>query len=297
MTIAIIGATGMLGQPITRELLAAGYTVRIIAREVEAAKRLFPTAEVVFGDLSQPDSLPVALAGCEATYLSLSVKQTEKPTDFHTETDGMRHLLAAAKQVGVKRIMYLSSIVMRYQGMNGFDWWVFQIKHEAVALIKASGLDYSIFYPSNFMETMLTTQRIGPLVLVLGSSDVKPWFISAQDYGKQVARALQLAQVGQPQEYVIQGPEPVNQLVAAQRLTATYTESKLHVLEMPLAMLRFGRLFSQQADYGVHIAEALNGYPEQFESERTWADLGKPTQTINSFAAGVYASMGRFSLL
>ncbi|MEZ0484752.1 SDR family oxidoreductase [Fibrella aquatica] len=287
MTIAIIGATGMLGQPVTRELLSAGYTVRIVARNLTAAKRLFPAADVVFGDLRKPDSLPAALAGCEAMYLSLSVKQTEKSIDFHTESDGLRTLLAAAKVAGVKRIAYLSSIVMRYQGMNGFDWWVFRIKQEAVSLIKVSGLDYSIFYPSNFMETMLTTQRVGPLVLVLGSSKVKPWFISAQDYGKQVARALQIAQVGQPQEYVIQGPEPVNQLVAAKRLAANYTNSKLRVMEMPLAMLRLGRLFSQQADYGVHIAEALNNYPEQFEAERTWLDLGKPYISIDRFATGV----------
>ncbi len=276
----------MLGQPVTRELITAGFAVRIIARNVAEAKRLFPTADVVFGDLQQPDSLPVALAGCETTYLNLSVKQTEKPSDFHTESDGLRHLLEAAKVAGVKRIMYLSSIVMRYQGTNGFDWWVFRIKHEAVALIKASGLDYSLFYPSNFMETMLTTQRMGPLVLVLGRSEVKPWFIAARDYGKQVARALQLAQPGKLQEYVIQGPEPVNQLEAARRLVASYTEAKLRVLEMPLALLRFGQLFSQQADYGVHIAEALNGYPEQFEAERTWTDLGKPMRTIDSFAAG-----------
>ncbi|MBO0951668.1 SDR family oxidoreductase [Fibrella forsythiae] len=286
MTIAIIGATGMLGQPVTRTLLAAGYTVRIIARHVAAAKRLFPAAEVVFGDLKKPESLPAALAGCAVTYLSLSVRQTEKPTDFHTETDGLRHLLAAAKVAGVKRVAYLSSIVMRYQSMNGFNWWVFRIKHEAVALIKASGLDYSIFYPSNFMETMLTTQRMGPLVLVVGSSEVKPWFISAKNYGKQVARALQIAQAGQPQEYVIQGPEPVTQLTAAQRLAVSYTRSKLMVLEIPLAMLRFGQLVSQQADYGVHIAEALNSYPEQFEAERTWPHLGKTTLPINSFAAG-----------
>ncbi|MEZ0539474.1 SDR family oxidoreductase [Fibrella arboris] len=287
MTIAIIGATGMLGQPVTQELIAAGYPVRIIARHVDQAKRLFPTADVVYGDLEKPGTLPEALAGCDVTYLSLSVRQTEKPTDFHTETDGLRHLLAAAKVAGVKRIAYLSSIVMGYQGINGFDWWVFRLKHEAVALLKASGLDYSIFYPSNFMETLLTTQRMGPLVLVLGKSSVTPWFISASDYGKQVVRALQIAQAGRPQEYVIQGPEPVTQLAAAQQLVAAYKPTKLRVLEMPLLLLRFGRLFSQQADYGVNIAEALNNYPEQFEAERTWTDLGKPTLTIDRFAATI----------
>jgi uncharacterized protein YbjT (DUF2867 family) len=286
MPIAIIGATGMLGKPVTEELLNAGFRVRIIARNVPAAQALFPKAEVVFGDLRQRESLAPALAGCEAVYLSLSVKQTERETDFHTETDGMQYLLAAARQTGVRRVAYLSSIVMRYQGINGFDWWAFRVKHEAVRLIKASGLDYSIFYPSNFMETMLTAQRVGPLVLVVGTSGVRPWFIAAHDYGRQVARALQLARPGEAQEYVVQGPEPVSQLDAARRLARVYPNSRLRVAVLPPAMLKFGSLFSPQADYGWHIGEALNRYPETFEAQRTWDDLGKPTLTVEAWAKG-----------
>ncbi len=283
-SIAVIGATGMLGQPVTRALITAGFEVRVIARDIQAAQRIFPDATVVFGDLAKPESLPAALTGVDCLYLNLSVRQTEKPTAFHTETDGLRNLLPAAKAAGVQRIGYLSSIVMRYQGMNDFDWWVFRIKNEAVRLLKESGLDYSIFYPSNFMETMLITQRIGPMVLVVGNSPVKPWFISARDYGQQVARAFQIAKSGHPQEYVIQGLEPLTQLEAARQLAAHYKQSNLRVVVITPAMLRFGRIFSQQADYGFHIGEALNNYPEQFEAEKTWAELGKPATTVQSFA-------------
>lgn len=225
-------------------------------------------------------------------YLNLAVKQTEKPGDFHTETDGLRHLLTAVKEAGVKRVVYLSSIVMRYQGMNGFDWWVFRIKHEAVQLIKESGLDYSIFYPSNFMETMLATQAMGPLVLVLGRSNERPWFVAARDYGRQVARALQIAQPGEAQEYVIQGPEAADQLSAAQRLVAHLPGAKRRVITMPMAFLALGRHFSQQANYGYHIGEALNRYPERFEAAQTWADLGKPEVTIEDFAEAVNEATG-----
>ncbi|MBO0934192.1 SDR family oxidoreductase [Fibrella aquatilis] len=283
--LAFIGATGLIGKPVAEALIRAGFAVRIIARDVVAAKRLFPNADVAFGDLQKPESLPNALAGCAVVYLSLSVKQTEKPGDFHTETDGLRHLLAAAKMAGVTRVAYLASIVMRYQGMNGFDWWVFRLKHEAVKLIKTSGLDYSIFYPSNFMETMLGTQAMGPLVLVLGQSAERPWFVAAHDYGRQVARALHIAQPGEAQEYVIQGPEAVDQLSAARRLVTSLPGPKRRVITMPMAFLALGRHFSQQADYGYHIGEALNRYPERFEAARTWADLGKPTMTIEAFAS------------
>lgn len=98
------------------------------------------------------------------------------------------------------RVAYLSSLVMRYQGTNGFDWRVFRAKQRAVQLIRESGIPYSIFYPSNFIKTLLHTQRVGPFVLVLGQSDVRPHFIAACDYCRQVMRALPIAGAGQDQE-------------------------------------------------------------------------------------------------
>ena len=284
MRIAVIGATGMLGAPVTRELIGAGNRVCIIARDVAKAASCFPYVEVLPGDLRDVERLARALAGIDTVYLNLSVRQTEKQTDFHTETDGLKNLLAAAKRAGVGRVAYLSSLVMRYQEMNGFDWWVFRVKHEAVRLIKAAGIPYSIFYPSCFMESMNGVQRVGPFVLVLGNSPVQPWFIAAHDYGKQVACALSLAGNNE-QEYVIQGPEAVTQQTAANRFAMAHTAEKLTVLTLPPVLLKLGSLFSAQAQYGWHIGEALNKFPESFDAEQAWADLGKPQTTIEQFAA------------
>ena len=52
--IAIIGATGMIGQPVAHELIWAGNNVRIIARDAANTKALFPHVEVVPGDLRSP---------------------------------------------------------------------------------------------------------------------------------------------------------------------------------------------------------------------------------------------------
>lgn len=52
-----------------------------------------------------------------------------------------------------------------------------------------------------------------------------------------------------------------------------------------MALMRLGRRFSQQADYGWHIGEALNKYSESFEARQTWADLGRPALTVDAWAA------------
>ncbi len=282
MRIAVIGATGLLGRPVTQELINAGFTVTLLARHPEQARKLFPMARVVRADLRDVDSLTAGLRGQEAVYLNLSVLQTERPGDFHTETDGLDHLLEAARKTGIRRIGYLSSIVMRYQGMNGFNWWAFDVKREAVRKLKASGIPYAIFYASTFMET-LPAQVQGGRLLLGGKSDVKLWFIAAHDYGKQVTRAFRRTGTD-CREYVVQGTEALTYAEAAQVFVKNYARKRLSVLTLPMGLLRFFGRFSRQADYGAHILEALNGYPEPFEAERTWADLGKPTTTLTAFA-------------
>lgn len=275
----------MLGAPVARALIRAGNPVRLIARDVSRTKLRFPEVPIVSGDLQDRRSLVAALAGIDVLYLNLSIKQAETEPDFHPEAQGLIHLIEAARQTGVRRIAYLSSIVMRYQGMNGFDWWVFRVKQNAVRLIKASGLSYSIFYPSTFMDSLVGTQRMGRYILLVGRSPVRLWYIAAQDYGEQVVRALRQAGTGN-QEYVIQGPEAVTQHEAARRFVAASTREKFAVLTVPPLLLQLGRPFSTQADYGWHITHALNHYPEAFEAGKTWAELGMPTTTLEAFARG-----------
>lgn len=294
MRIAIIGATGMLGQPVTHELIRAGFLVRIIARDPAQTRALLPRVDVVQGDLRDKQSLKDALHGVDTVYLNLSVKQGEKQTDFHTEAEGLINLLEAAKEAGVRRIAYLSSIIMRYQNMNGFRWWVFSIKQKAVQLIKESGIPYSIFYPSCFMDSLPGTQRAGPFILLVGRSPVRPWYVVASDYGRQVARAFQITQPGQHQEYVIQGPEAITQHEAAERFAVAYKAEKLRVITTPPFLMQLGRPFSARADYGWHITEALNNYPEVFEATQTWAELGKPQTRIEEFANQYNPSTDRY---
>ncbi|GCC49884.1 hypothetical protein SanaruYs_00980 [Chryseotalea sanaruensis] len=66
-----------------------------------------------------------------------------------------------AKQKKIKRIGFISSPIMNYQGMNNFNWWVFDVKRKAVDMVKQSGIPYTIFYPSTFMDNfnLLTTEQ------------------------------------------------------------------------------------------------------------------------------------------
>src|SRR4030095_7935086 len=124
--ILFIGASGMLGKPVTLELMRAGFPVTLLARDVEKMKRLFPNATVVGGDVLDVASLEAAMAGQEIVYANLSVAQSSKKNDPQPEREGVVNIIEAAKRSGIKRIAYLSSLIKNYQGMNGFNWWAFQ---------------------------------------------------------------------------------------------------------------------------------------------------------------------------
>ncbi len=282
--ILIIGSTGMLGKPVTREIAIAGFNVSALVRSPEKAKKELPAnVKLIKGDISNEQDLLNAMEGQDAVYLSLSIKQNEKRSGFHSEEKGLENILKAAKLQNVKRIAYLSSLVMFYQGMNGFDWWVFDLKHKAVKMIKDSGIPSTIFYPSNFMESLSGMYKQGKMLMLSGKSVHPMYFISAVDYGKQVARAFSVLS-SENKEYVVQGPEAYTADDAVKLFKANYKKEKLFISKAPLSMLKFFGNFNTKMNYGAHIIDALNNYPEKFDAEVTWKELGKPELTITKFA-------------
>jgi len=109
------------------------------------------------------------------------------------------------------------------------------------------------------------------------------YFISANDYGKQVAKTLTEQNNGN-KEYYIQGPESFTADEAIAEFMKYYTKTKLSLSRAPLGMLKFFGLFSTKMNYGAHILEALNNYPEKFMAQKTWDDLGKPETTVKKYA-------------
>ena len=278
--ILVIGSTGLLGKPTTQQLIAAGNEVCLLARNPAKTRASFPNQKVIEADVFNEDSLPDALAGHEIVYVNLSVAAGTGKKDLQPEREGIRNILAAAKKANVKRIAYLSSLIKNYEGMNGFHWWAFKIKNDAVEAIKKSGIPYSIFYPSTFMDTFINLVK-GNNVFIMSGSKAPMWMIAADDYGKQVNNALAMAQGNQ--EFVIQGLEPFTWDEAAKQIVQ-HANRKLTIRKAPMALVKLFGLFSSKVNYGANIVSALNQYPEKFESEETWAQLGKPVITLEAFA-------------
>lgn len=283
--ILVIGATGMLGVPVVQQLVKAGFDVSALVRDIEKAKLVLPPeVKLLQGDLQQAVTVQQALKGQQGLYLNLSIRPGEREKAYHTEEEGLRSLLPLAKEAGIQRIAYLSSLVQRYQGMQGFQWWVFAVKQQAVQMIQDSGIPYTIFYPSTFMENFDKGGYVqGKRVNLAGTSAHPMFFIAGSDYGKQVARSFTLA-VSANKEYIIQGPEGFTADQAARVYKQHYSRQPLRIIKAPLGLIKFMGYFNEKLNYLAHIIEALNNYPEHFEGEASWQELGKPEVKLEEYA-------------
>ena len=157
-------------------------------------------------------------------------------------------------------------------------------KKESIAKIKNCGVPYSIFYPSNFMENFANGMKRGNKITTIGKSENKSWWISGEDFGKQVANSFKLDKIGNT-EYSVQGLEGMTMSEAAQKFADSYTKEKLSVSSLPLGMFKFIGIFVPQVKFLANLMEVMLNNLETFEAQKTWNELGKPTITLKEFAS------------
>lgn len=114
MTTLVTGATGFLGQNLTRRLLSEGRPVRILARDAAAAQPLVAAgAELSQGTINDPDALDRALSGVTTVYHlvgKLFIPGTPASEYQATHVDGTRNLLERCQAAGsVTRFVHCST--------------------------------------------------------------------------------------------------------------------------------------------------------------------------------------------
>jgi uncharacterized protein YbjT (DUF2867 family) len=131
----ITGATGYIGGRLVHALHARGERVRCMARRPDDVRARVPAdVEVVRGDVLEPDSLTTALAGVHTAYYLIHAMAT--PRGFaHEEGIGARHFARAARDAGVRRIIFLGGLGAK-EGLSPH----LASRHEVGKLLRESGV-------------------------------------------------------------------------------------------------------------------------------------------------------------
>lgn len=176
MKVLVTGATGFVGQETLRRLREAGHTPRMLVRNPGSATvRALAArtgAEVYAGNVLDPDSLPLALAGAEAViHLVGIISEFGEQTFENVHTHATENLVKAAQQAGVRRFVHMSALGARPNAVSRYH----QTKWAAEEIVRGGGLDWTIFRPSlifgpqdHFVNLFARMARFSPVLPVMG---------------------------------------------------------------------------------------------------------------------------------
>lgn len=272
-TVLVIGATGTVGGPVARQLLADGYHVRLLVRDVERARtQLGADFEYIVVRVEEGEVVKQALAGCSGVHISLQAGSNPEEIERVEYRGTIRIVELAAKQPGM-HLTYVSGMFVG--GQFGHGVLADQAKERVEQAIQDSGISFTIFRPTYFMDNLpkhLQGKQPHPLHLV-----------AASDFGRMVSRAFQVPAAANKIFY-IQGPEALT-LVDALRLYCSMLEPEKQVMTIPLwVMSMLDTLFlGKQMRRTVQMMQVLQHYGEFGDPSEANRLLGAPTTTLRAW--------------
>ncbi len=262
--VLVLGATGMLGQPVAHCLVDKGHRVRILVRSVEKARRMFGnTVEIVEGSALNRDNIQAAMAGCEAVHINLTQE---------SELTATQHIIDLAQGNSLERVTYVSATTAREENR----WFeMIDVKMRTEDILRRSGIAHTVFCPTWVMETLHNFIRGDRAVVIVGKNPPALHFFAAADFGRMVAasydddRAL-------GKRLFIHGPEGITLPDALERfVNACHPELKMMRMKLWQARL-IAKLTGRQ---GLTYITRLIAYFDKV------GELGDPTEANALFGA------------
>jgi dihydroflavonol-4-reductase len=177
MRLFVTGATGFVGAHVAQLAAAQGAELRLLTRASSNTSRLPKGADVVVGDLRSPEGFRSALVGCDALIHVAADYRLWVPDPaemYKANVEGTRELLRLAREAGVRRVVYTSSVATMGFKMDG------TVVDEETPVSEAHMIGH--YKRSKWMaeQVALEATRAGQEVMVLnpttpiGSLDTKP---------------------------------------------------------------------------------------------------------------------------
>lgn len=231
-TILVVGATGVLGNDICKQLVVNGKHVRALVRKTSDSVKLNTLksmgAEIIQGDVRDYDSLDRACRGVTAVISTVSAMPFSYQAgvnDIQTvDLEGVSNLIEAAKANQVSHFVYTSA------GRTGLSMKspLTDAKREVERRLKESGLTYTILLPSAFMEVWLSPavgfDPANGKVVIYGTGKNPISWIAVHDIAKFAVAVLDHP-AGKNAVLELGGPEAISPLDAVRYFERAYGRS------------------------------------------------------------------------
>jgi len=225
MRILILGATGILGQPVTRSLIDKGHRVRVLTRSVKKTCRIFGnTVEIIEGSAVDRDSVRTALAGCGAVHINLTQE---------AELTATQHVVDQAAGNSLERITYVSATTACEENR----WFeMVEVKMRTEEILRRSGIAHTVFCPTWVMEVLHNFIHGDRAAMIIGRKPPALHFFAAADFGRMVSTAYE-DDWTLGKRLFIHGPEGITLPDALERIIKT-CQPELKLMRLKLWQAR-----------------------------------------------------------
>ena len=143
MNILILGGSGFVGRAICSKLVAEGHAISVPTRKRDNARALFPlpSVTVIEADVYDSAALAQLTSGVDAIINLVGILNGNFERAHVTLTE---NVINACKAAGVARYVHMSALGASENGPSAYQ----KSKARADALVRASGLNFTIFAPS-----------------------------------------------------------------------------------------------------------------------------------------------------
>lgn len=184
----ITGGTGFIGANLIRLLLTQGYEIRALARPTSCLDNLQGLdIEIVPGDLLDP-ALGQQMQGCQVLFhvaAHYSLWQADRDKLDRNNIAGTRNVLAAARQAGIERTVYTSSVAAIGTGALGKS---VDETHQSPVETLVGHYKKSKYWAEQ--EAIKAVQTGQDIVIVNPTSPIGPWDIKPTPTGEIILRFL-----------------------------------------------------------------------------------------------------------
>ncbi len=131
-TVAVLGATGMVGKHLVREGLARGYTVRALARTPAKLQEFGDQIDIIQGDALDPAVIARLLDGSEVVISAIGPVKSDGAAAVSVSTEVTRNVIAnLERRADPKTSRYAvvsgAAVVLPGDQRDLMGWWIRQL--------------------------------------------------------------------------------------------------------------------------------------------------------------------------